>query len=179
VFGAAVGRVAAERPIELVVPTLPALSGELAAAVERWPVRPRVISGESEKFAAFRRARAALAASGTATLELALAGVPMVTAYRGSLLEELIVRTLVFIDTPILPNLILGEKVVPCFLQRECRAENLSSALLPLLTGGAERTRQLEAFARLDGLLATGVEAPSARAARVVMETYEAKRSAV
>jgi lipid-A-disaccharide synthase len=176
IFGAAIGRLAAERPIDLVVPTLPALAGELAAAVEAWPVRPRVITGESEKFAAFRRARAALAASGTATLELALAGVPMVTAYRGSLLEELVVRTMVFIDTPILPNLILGEKVVPCFLQRDCTAENLSTALVPLLAGGVERQRQLDAFARLDGLLDTGGEAPSARAARVVMEAYEGKR---
>jgi lipid-A-disaccharide synthase len=175
IFGVAVGQVAAQRPLDLVLPTLPSLSGEIAAAIESWPVKPRVVTSEAEKFAAFRRAQAALAASGTATLELALAQVPMVTAYRVSLLEELVARAMTLIDTPILPNLILGENVVPCFLQRECTGENLSAALLPLLADGPEREQQLAAFARLDGLLDTGGEAPSARAARVVMETYEEK----
>jgi len=57
-----------------------------------WPRPPRIVVGESEKFAAFRSARAALAASGTVTLELALAGVPLVGAYKVSGVEALCVR---------------------------------------------------------------------------------------
>ena len=51
-------------------------------ATADWPVRPRIVTDAAEKYAAFRTARAALAASGTVTLELALAQVPMVAAYR-------------------------------------------------------------------------------------------------
>ena len=55
--------------------------------VASWPVQPRIVVGEQEKRAAFRIARAALAKSGTVTLELALAGVPMVAAYRAGAIE--------------------------------------------------------------------------------------------
>ena len=80
------------------------------------------MQGEAEKFAAFRRARAALAASGTVTLELALARVPTVVAYRVSRLEEAIVRALATAPSIVLPNLILGENVMPEFVQARVRA---------------------------------------------------------
>ena len=67
---------------KLVLPTMPHLQEAIAAGAEDLAVQPHIVVGESEKRAAFRIARAALAKSGTVTLELALAGVPMVTAYR-------------------------------------------------------------------------------------------------
>jgi lipid-A-disaccharide synthase len=82
---------------------------------------------------------------------------------------------LALVDTPILTNLVLGENVVPFFLQRDCNPENLSAALLPLLANGPERKQQLDAFARLDGIFGTGGEAPSMRAARAAIECYETK----
>ncbi len=176
IFADAIGRVAATYGrIDFVLPTLPALANEIAAAVTSWPVQPRIVTGEAEKYAAFRRARAALAASGTVTLELALAEVPMITAYKVPLFEELIMRAVVQVKTPILVDLALGENVVPVFLQRECTAERLAAALLPLLGEGAERKRQLDAFARLDQLFKTGGEPPSAGAARIAIETFEKK----
>ena len=60
--------------------------------VAGWAVTPRIVTEPAEKWAAFRSARAALAASGTVTLELALAGVPTVAAYRVTLIEEIIAR---------------------------------------------------------------------------------------
>src|SRR5207253_213065 len=68
-------------PVEVVLPTVSHLADRLAQVTSTWPVRPRIVIDESEKHVAFRQARAALAASGTVTLELALAGVPMVAAY--------------------------------------------------------------------------------------------------
>jgi lipid-A-disaccharide synthase len=73
-----------------------------------------------------------------------------------------------------LPNLLLGERVLPELLQRECTAGNLAAALLPLLDTGAARMRQTEAFGRLDRVLETGGERPSARAARVLLEIVDA-----
>ena len=83
VFGQALGRLRDEGvAFELILPTMPHLQEAVAEALKSWPVQPRVVIGEQEKRAAFRIAHAALAKSGTVTLELALSGVPMVTAYR-------------------------------------------------------------------------------------------------
>lgn len=171
VFAEAVAKIAAARPdAEFAVATLPKLAAEIEPMLAAFPKRPRVVTTEAEKFAAFRRARAALAASGTVTLELALAGVPIVAAYRVPLVEEMIARLLVRIRMATLPNLLLGGRVLPELLQRDCTAGNLAAALLPLLDSGAARVRQTEAFRRLDQVLETGGERPSARAARVLLE---------
>jgi lipid-A-disaccharide synthase len=169
IFGDAAGRVAKARAVELVLPTPASLAAQVQAAIASWPVQPRVVTAEADKFAAFRRARAALAASGTVTLELALARVPMVTAYRVGLLDALLARALLVVDTPILVNIALRERAVPEFLQRACRPDALTATLLPLLTNGPERAAQLAAFTRLEAMMRVD-EAPSVRAARVVME---------
>jgi lipid-A-disaccharide synthase len=75
------------------------------------------------------------------------------------------------VQTIVLANLILGDNVIPERIQWDCTPEKLSEALLPLLSDTAERRAQLAAFARLDELMSTGDEAPSARAARIVLET--------
>jgi lipid-A-disaccharide synthase len=180
-FGEAIGRLAEKRgPIKVVLPTLRSREEEIRAAVASWPVKPRIVVTEAEKYAAFRRARAALAASGTVTLELALAHVPMVVAYRVPLLEGMIVNAVVRISSASLPNLVLGEVVVPEFLRREdCTGEKLANALAPLLDDTPERRRQLEAFKRLDQIFSTGGEQPSARAARVTLEVIENKRKSM
>ena len=89
--------------------------------------------GEQEKRAAFRIAHAALAKSGTVTLELALAGVPMVTAYRVGAMEAWILRRAIKVNSVILANLVIGENVIPEFLQEDCTPEKLSPALRDVL----------------------------------------------
>jgi lipid-A-disaccharide synthase len=173
IFGAAIGRVA-ERPgaIELVLPTLPHLFERIRSGVVDWPLKPRIAVEPAEKWSAFRSARAALAASGTVTLELALAGVPTVGAYRVSLIEELVARLMRSpeISTVILPNLVLGKNVVPQFLQRDCTPEKLADALLPLMSETADRRRQIEAFRDLDAIMALGAPSPSSQAAAIVLD---------
>ncbi|MGB6537215.1 MAG: lipid-A-disaccharide synthase [Xanthobacteraceae bacterium] len=173
IFGAAIGRVAGRfGAIELVLPTVPHLAERVRAGVAGWPLKPRIAVEPVEKWAAFRGARAALAASGTVTLELALAGVPTVGAYRVSLIEEVVARLMRSpeISTVILTNLVLGENVVPQFLQRDCTPEKLADALLPLMSETAERRRQVEAFRRLDAVMALGAPSPSSQAATIVLD---------
>ena len=177
VFGQALGAVAARRgPLDVVLPTLPHLAGQVAAVTASWPIRPRIVTEEADKFAAFRRARAALAASGTVTFELALALVPLVTAYRVSRFEWLFINTIVRVHpavgvrSAILPNLLLGEHVVPEFLQSRCTVENIAQALSELLDNPAARRHLLEALQRLDGILGAGGAPPSERAARAVLD---------
>ncbi|MBV9521205.1 MAG: hypothetical protein JO010_00330, partial [Alphaproteobacteria bacterium] len=126
----------------------------------------------AEKRAAFRQARAALAASGTVTLELALAGVPTIAAYRVGALEMAMARAAVRLQTEvksvILANLVLGAEIVPEFLQGACTAPALAEALVPLLADTPARRRQVEAFARLDEIMELPAE-PSAKAADVLL----------
>jgi lipid-A-disaccharide synthase len=170
-FGEAVARLGRDKgPIEIVLPTVPHLAEFVRARTNGWPIRPRVVLGEEEKLAAFRAARVALAASGTATLELALAGVPMVGAYKVSRLEEPL-KFLIRAPYILLPNLILGAPAVPEILQRECTPDRLAKELETLMTDGPERAAQLDAFARLDGLMRLdNGETPSARAARLALD---------
>jgi len=148
------------------------------AAVAAWALSPRVVVESTEKWRAFRNARAALAASGTVTLELALAGVPTVAAYRVTLLEEIIARLIRLranLQSIILANLVIGENVVPEFLQHDCTPQRLADALVPLLASSPERSRQIGAFARLDRIMA--VEGmPSASAAAAVLKVARAGR---
>ena len=171
VFGEAVA-LAAKRvgALEVVVPSVPRLADMVKAAVASWPIAARVVTEPGEKDAAFRNARAALTKSGTSTLELAVAGVPMVAAYKVPLLEEMVVRWLVTIQNIILANLVLGENIVPQILQRDCTPESLAAALVPLLADTPERRGQVEAFARLVSIMEIGRAAPSDRAATVVLD---------
>jgi lipid-A-disaccharide synthase len=157
--------------IEVIVPTVAHLLDPIRAATERWSVRPRIVVDSADKQAAFRIATAALAKSGTVTLELALAGVPMVAAYKISPLEYLVLGRIIAkrLSSVILANLVLGENVVPEFLQHDCTSERLAAALLPLLADGPERRRQVEAFSRLDAIMEIGSRVPAARAADIVL----------
>jgi lipid-A-disaccharide synthase len=173
IFGAATARVG-ERigAMELVLPTMPHLLARVREETAHWPVQPQIVVDPKEKWAAFRKARAALAASGTVTLELALAAVPTVAAYRVPLIEEIVARVMRMpeISTIVLTNLVLGEKIVPEFLQRECTPEKLADALIPLISDTVERRRQIEAFHRLDTIMGIGTLAPSAQAAAIVAD---------
>jgi lipid-A-disaccharide synthase len=157
-------------PLDVVVPTVPHVADAIRQQTGQWRLPPRILVETAEKQAAFRVARAALAKSGTVTLELALAGVPMVAAYRLSWLEAAVGRRLVKVPSVILANLVIGENVVPEFIQEACTPENLSVALAPLLSDTPQRSRQIEAFSRLDEIMQIGSTAPAARAAEIVLD---------
>ncbi|ACF01757.1 lipid-A-disaccharide synthase [Rhodopseudomonas palustris TIE-1] len=155
---------------EAVLPTTPHLEGLVRAAVASWEVQPRIVVGEQDKRAAFRIAHAALAKSGTVTLELAIAGVPMVTAYRAGSVEIWIARRVVRPGTVILANLVMGDDVIPEFIQEDCVPDKLVPAVRDLLGDTPARRRQLAGFAKIDDILSTGEQTPSGRAADIVLD---------
>ena len=178
IFGEALDRFRAEgAEFELILPTMPHLVELVREGVKTWNVVPRIVVGEQEKRAALRIAVAALAKSGTVTLELALAGVPMITAYRVGAVEASILRRALSVNSVILANLVLGENVIPEFLQEDCTAEKLAGALREILSDSAMRRRQLEAFARIDDIMSTGNQPPGVRAADIVLATLRQSRS--
>jgi lipid-A-disaccharide synthase len=172
VFGATLGRLQATGvAFELMLPTMPHLEATVREGVASWPVKPQIVVGETEKRAAFRVARAALAKSGTVTLELALAGIPMVTAYRVGAIEAFILRRAVSVSSVILANLVIGKDVIPELLQEDCTPEKLAPALSEVLTDSPLRRQQVEAFAQLDTIMSTGNKSPSVLAADIVLAT--------
>jgi lipid-A-disaccharide synthase len=177
-FGAALGLLKARGiDFDLVLPTLPRLEEAVREATRGWPVRPEIVTGEAAKLTAFRQARAALAASGTVTLELALAGVPLVAGYRVSDWEARIAKYVIVGRFATLPNIVLDGPYVPELIQHDCTPEKLADALAPLIAEGAARQAQLDGFARLDALMSTGGVPPSDRAAATVLAVLEAARA--
>jgi lipid-A-disaccharide synthase len=178
-FGDALRRLQEQAgPFEVILPAVSSVRALIEQGLATWPLTPHIVSGEADKFASFKLARAALAASGTATLELALAGTPMVVAYRSDPLAARF-RFLLIAHSVVLPNLILGENVIPELLNQECSGERLSAALLPLMRGGTERDRQLAGLARITQRVRETDESPSLGAARIVLAYAQGKQAEI
>ncbi|MEJ1159364.1 lipid-A-disaccharide synthase [Prosthecomicrobium sp. N25] len=162
-FGAVIDRLRTEvGPVEATLPAVPHLLGEIERLAAAWPVRPRIVTGEAAKRAAFGDAEVALAASGTVTLELALARVPTVVAYRldwlGRRAKRLVrvpkgLEGVIRVRSVVLPNLIAGEAAVPEFIDEAATPAALAGAVAELLRGGPARDSQLALFDRLDDLM--------------------------
>lgn len=172
-FGKALAQVEVAIPggVELVLPAVPSVRPLIEQALTRWD-RPasapvHLVEGEDDKFAAFRLATAALAASGTVTLELAMAGTPAVVAYKVDVLAAQL-RFMLNVPSVVLANLVAGENVYPEFLQEAATPDNLAAALRPLLSETETRRRQLDGLRKVSANVATGGRRPSAIAAGVV-----------
>jgi lipid-A-disaccharide synthase len=100
----------------------------------------------------------------------------MVTAYKVGAVEAWILRRAIRVNSVILANLVVGENVVPEFLQEECTAEKLAQSLRELLEDSPLRRRQVEAFAKIDAIMSTGDQPPSVRAADIVLATMRKAR---
>jgi lipid-A-disaccharide synthase len=177
VFGEAVAKVAAAVPgARFVLPAVQRLLPMITEATAKWSVKPEIVTGDAAKLAAFRDARAALAASGTVTLELALSQTPTVAAYRGADWEAFLARRLVKLPSVILPNLILGRSVVPEFIQEEATAEALSSHLLAAMAEGGKRREQLDGFAEVETIMRSAGPSPAANAVDAALALLPAGR---
>jgi len=168
----------ADQPkLQLVCPSLPLVAGQVRAATATLGLPVTVVEAAAEKVDAFAAADAALAASGTVTLELALAGLPMVVAYRVNPLTAVVGKHLLSVTSASLPNLLAGRKLVPELLQGDCTPEKLAVATLRLFSEPTERATQINGFSaiaeslrptpgRSSGELAAAIVLTEARRAR-------------
>lgn len=169
IFQATLARLRRDTPgLVAVVPAAPAVAETVLTAVGRWPGRNLTVLGEAEKLDVFAAADAALAVSGTVSLELALAGTPAVIAYRGNPLSAAIVRRLALVRYASLVNILLEREVQPERLQQDCRPELLAETVADLLRRGRDEAARASAQ-RLREILTPGRERPSLEAADVVL----------
>jgi lipid-A-disaccharide synthase len=170
-FGEAAALLAERFPGLIVqLPAVSHLRADILRQTENWRCKPDVLDGETAKLAAFRTARAALAASGTVTLELAMARVPTIVAYKVNYIEGEIARRLIKVESASLPNLILGRKLLPEFIDWGWTATDLADSLEAVLQDGEARESQMAGFAEVHALMSQGVTTPSVTAAGIVLE---------
>lgn len=169
-FGATAALLAADRPdLQVAVPTVGATHARVAEAVRAWPVPVHLVEGDREKYDAFAAADAALAASGTVTLELAMAGVPMVVGYRLNPMTYAYAKALVSVRHINMVNILLDRRLVPEYVQRECVPANLAPAIGRLLDDRPAAAAMSAELRRAVGLLGVPGARPSDRAAELVL----------
>jgi lipid-A-disaccharide synthase len=141
--------------IRITLPTLPKIVPLVRELTASWRLQPRIVVGEIERLMAFAEADAALAASGTVSLELALARIPTVLSYRPDRLARTFLAPRITIWSAALPNIIADEPVVPEYFNEFVRAGSLARQLEQLLMPGHRRNAQLESFDKIRGLMQT------------------------
>lgn len=174
VLGATLRRLSAVLPdLQPVVP----LAGPVADAVRQgarhWPMAPLLVTEIEDKYDAFAASAAALTKSGTSTLELAMAGVPMLVTYRVNPLSAIAARRMLKVPYISLLNLLAGQPVLPELLQRDCAPDRLAAELRVLLQDPAAAAAQRAAFAATLPLLLPPTGLPSQSAAAEVLALLE------
>ncbi|MCX7305292.1 MAG: lipid-A-disaccharide synthase [Hyphomicrobiales bacterium] len=140
--------------LRLVLPTVPHVADLVSASVADWPQKPEIVSDADAKWRAFAEADAALIASGTVSLELALAGVPLVSCYKLDTFARAAQRYIT-IWSALLPNLIADSPVAPEFYNEFVRPQNLARTLEQLFGDTALRAWQKAGFAEVSRRMAT------------------------
>ncbi len=174
VYGQTVALLAARFPnLVPVVPAAGAVAQAVARAAADWPIKPLVVSEIAGKHDAFAAASAALTKSGTSTLELALAAVPMAVTYRVNALTAMIARRLIRVPHVAMVNLLAGREIVPELLLENCSPERLAATVSGLITTPALAAAQREAFRAVLATLRPPAGLPSEAAAAAVLESLE------
>lgn len=170
VFEEAVKRLKVERPtLHVVIPAAGTVLESVRAKVAGWPFRAHVIEDEQLKDDAFVAGTVALACSGTVTTELALAGAPMVVAYRIGAASYAILKLIFKSPWVTMFNIAAKDFVAPEFLQAECTPDRLAAAVAERLDDPALRARQTAAQNAALEVMGRGGPDPSEKAADTLL----------
>lgn len=157
--------------VTAVIPTSPLAKERVLHMVNNWPVKPIIIHDPQDKYNAYAAANAALTKSGTTTLELALAKVPMAVTYRVNPVTAMIARRMIKVPYVCMLNLLANDQIVPELLQENCHPEKLSAMLMGLLTDPQKAKAQQDAFTQImHQLSGPNDELPSHVAAKEILE---------
>jgi lipid-A-disaccharide synthase len=172
IFGEALRLLSARVPgLRPVVPLAGPVEKAVRQAAAGWAPGPILVRDLAEKHDAFAAASAGLIKSGTSSLEVALAGVPMAVGYRVNPITAEIVRRLVKVRYASIVNLLADAPVIPEYIQQDCRPDRLAAELERLLTDSAAAEAQRAGFARVLSMLRPPAGgSPSEAAARAVLD---------
>ena len=163
--------------LHVVIPVVQSAANEVSRLTRDWPLPVTFVTDMAERFDAFAARDAAMSKSGTVTLELALANVPMVVAYKISPITAVFVRRLARVKYAALVNLLADRAVVPELLQEPCTPPNLAAIIDELLRSNEAREAQREGFRAAIAALGGRIPPPSERAAKVVLDAIRERNA--
>ncbi|MDR6430826.1 lipid-A-disaccharide synthase [Brucella pseudogrignonensis] len=172
-FGKAVAELSTRfEKLEIILPTLPRIEEMVRELSKDWAVKPLIVTGDEAKWDAFARADAALAASGTVSLELALSHIPTVLSYKADWFARQFLISRITIWSAALPNIIADQPVVPEFFNESVRPGNLARYIEQLMLKSASRQAQIDGFDKVTSIMAT--DRPSGEiGAKVLLDLAE------
>lgn len=171
VFAETVARLQTMHPdLRLVMPVADTVRELVENRIAEWPIKPLLVYGEADKHSAMQAATLALACSGTVSTELALAGCPMVIAYKVEPLTFWVYKRISTLKHVTMFNIMADKRIAPEFIQHEATPENLVKALYERLSDKVLRDNQIgEQFVALDAM-GRGQLSPAEKAAEAVLE---------
>ena len=175
VFGRTLDIVARKAPhLRPILPVSPVVQEAVERAARTWPVQPIITTTLQDKHDAYAAAGAALTKSGTSTLELALAGVPMAVTYRVNPISAAMARRMIRVPHVAMVNLLAGQALVPELLQQDCNPRTLAETVLRLLDDPTQAATQRAGFAAVIASLRPPQGLPSYAAAAEILDTLTA-----
>lgn len=153
-----------------VIPTVKTVAKRVREMTQNCGLPLQVVETQQDRYNAFRASSAAIAASGTVALELAITRIPHIIAYKVSPLTAFIVGRIMKIQFVNLSNIMLGREIIPELLQERCVCGNICQYVLELLKHGDLYERQMEGFDKVKEILSQGRQTPSENASDVVLE---------
>lgn len=160
--------------MRFLLPTVPRQEGLVRQITAPWAIKPEITVGPAAKWQAFCEADAAIAASGTVILELALAGIPVISAYKADWIIRLMHKR-IKIWTAAIPNLVADYPVVPEYLNEAIRPGALARWMERLTAATPEREAMLAGFRTVWQRMATE-SPPGEAAARIVLDVLNEKK---
>ena len=179
VFGEALLLLKKNHPnLSVVIPMVPSIAEEVRALTKEWPFPSIYVTDADERFDAFAACDVAMTKSGTVTLELALAQVPMVVGYRVTAVTGFLVRRMgIKVEHASLVNLLVGHAVVPELMQEDFTPEQVATEVDALLRSEEARAAQREGFREVIAILGDANPPPSERAAKVVLDAIRVRNA--
>ena len=177
VFADAARQLLAQNPnFYFVIPTVRTVARHVKAEAAKLNLPLLVVESQQDRYNAFRASSAAIAASGTVALELAICRIPHIIGYKVSPLTAFIADKFLKIQFVNLSNIMLGREVVPELLQEQCIAGNIVRYINELLSHGELYHRQMDGFDKVKALLSNGEQTPSDNAADFILDLISRTR---
>lgn len=177
VFAEAARQLLAQNPnFYFVIPTVRTVASHVKAEAAKLNLPLLVVESQQDRYNAFRASSAAIAASGTVALELAICHIPHIIGYKVSPLTAFIADKFLKIQFVNLSNIMLGREVVPELLQEQCIAGNIVRYINELLSHGELYHRQMDGFDKVKALLSNGEQTPSDNAADFILDLISRTR---
>ena len=152
------------------LPTVKTVVNRVKHMVKNSQLPMVILETEADRYSAFQASSAAIAASGTVALELAICNIPHIISYKVAPLTYLLAKYLVKIRYVNLTNILLKRLVVPELLQEKCTPQNIVHHINELLKNGCAYEKQMEGFAQVKDYLTKGMQTPSENAADAILE---------